>query len=81
MKYSKICHEILMDFFGKRNRDIALNGISESNALSRLRIELNSIANSLQILPYFFYNFVIFIQWQLIFYIIKFNTGHGVRYQ
>ena len=37
-----------MDSNGKRNRDNALNNISQS--LSRLRLALNSIANSLQIL-------------------------------
>ena len=39
-----------MDSNGKRNRDNALYNISQSNALSRLRLALKSIANSLQIL-------------------------------
>ena len=39
-----------MDSNGKRNRDNALNGISQSNALSRLRLALKYIANLLQIL-------------------------------
>ena len=51
-----------MVFIRKRNRDIALNNISQSNALSRLRFPMKTIANSLLILPYFFYNFVIFSQ-------------------
>ena len=46
-----------MDFIWKRNRDNALNGISQSNALSRLSLALKTIANSLQ-LPYLFNNFL-----------------------
>ena len=45
-----------MDFIGKRKRGNALNGISQSNAFSRLHLAPKSIANSLQILSYFFNN-------------------------
>ena len=40
-----------MDSNEKRNRDNALNGILQSNVLSRLRLALKPIA-------YFFYNFL-----------------------
>ena len=73
IKYDKICS----DFFW-----FSMRGAIErahSNALSRKcslsiapRTETN--ANSLQILPYFFYNFFIFSHWPLKFDIIKFNT-------
>ena len=54
---SENCSEFAMDLIGKRNRDNALNGISQSNALSRLRLALKTSANSLQFfLPYFFNN-------------------------
>ena len=76
-KYGKICSKFAMDVFGKCNRYIALNGISQSNALFRLRLRLalKSIANSLQILPFSFITFFIFSQWPLKFGITKFNTS------
>ena len=43
-------YKIVMDSNGKRNRNNALNNILQSNALSRLRLALKSIANSLQTL-------------------------------
>ena len=37
---------------GVSNQDNELDGISQSNVLSRLRLALKSITNSLQILPF-----------------------------
>ena len=75
MLLKKYGSEIAMDFIGKLNRDNALNGISQSNALSRLRLALKTSANSLQFYRVSFINFFIFSQWPLIFGITKFNTS------
>ena len=44
------------------------------NDLIRLRVALKTNANSMQIFQYFFDNFFVFSQWQLIFYISNMNT-------
>ena len=45
------------------------------NTISIARFPLESIRNSLQILPYFFNNYFSFSQWPRIFYKIKFNIS------
>ena len=48
-----------MDFSARLNRDNKFDlEIIQFSALSRLRLTLKFIANLLQILPYFFYNFL-----------------------
>ena len=56
-----------MGFSARRNRDNAFDCKIPMSALSRLCFPLELIANLLQILPYFFYNFFILNRWHLIF--------------
>ena len=62
--------EFAIDFIWKRNRDSI-----QWNFAIECVVSLKTIANSLQILPYFFNNFFIFSQWPLIFDLTKFNTS------
>ena len=65
-EYGKICSEIALVFSEAQSRE-RIHERAQLNALSRLLVAPRTEYNSLQILPYFFYNFFSFSHWPLIF--------------
>ena len=62
-----------MDYSARSNRGNAFDCEIPLSAFSRLLFPLDTIAKSLQIVPYFFSKYFIFSQWSLIFDIVQYK--------